>query len=166
MPTIDDVKAYLERQGVAVHEFSEPTPTAETAARAVGCSVGEIAKTILFLVGGRPVVVVAAGDAKVKGSKLKRALGWTGKVRLPGPDDVKRHTGYAPGGVCPFLLPDDLPVVVDGSLRRFDRVFPAAGNAHSAVPVTVDRLVDLAGAREADVCDLPGSLPDRVPGSP
>ena len=159
MPTIDEVKAYLDGQGVTVLEFADPTPTAETAARAVGCSVGEIAKTILFLVGGRPVVVVTAGDAKVKGSKLKRALGWTGKVRLPGADDVVRHTGYAPGGVCPFLLPSGLPVVVDGSLRRFPRVFPAAGNAHSAVPLTVDRLVRLVGAREADVCDLPGPAP-------
>ncbi|RMG87996.1 MAG: YbaK/EbsC family protein [Candidatus Dadabacteria bacterium] len=156
MPTIDDVKAHLAARGVEVWEFEAPTPTAETAAAAVGCSVGEIAKTILFLVGDRPVVVVAAGDAKVKGSKLKRALGWTGKVRLPGPEDVVRHTGYSPGGVCPFLLPEELPVLVDRSLRRFSRVYPAAGNDHSAVPLTVDRLLDLTDGREVDVCDLPG----------
>ncbi len=156
MPTIDDVKRFLAARHVPVLEFREPTPTAETAARAVGCSVGEIAKTILFLVGGEPVVVVTAGDAKVKGSKLKKATGLTGKVRLPGADDVRGHTGYAPGGVCPFLLPPGLRILVDRSLRRFERIYPAAGNDHSAVPLTVDRLIEITGALEVDVCDVPG----------
>lgn len=155
MPTLEEVKAYLAAEDVEVWQFDEPTPTSETAARAVGCSVGEIAKTILFLVKDRPVVAVAAGDARVKASKLKRALGWTGKVRLPGGDEVVRHTGYAPGGVCPFLLPRGLPVLVDRSLRRFERIYPAAGDDHSAVPITVDRLLELTGGAEADVCDLP-----------
>ena len=60
--------------------YSEPTHTAVTAAQAVGCSVGEIAKTLLFIVGGRPVVVVTAGDQKVQGSKLKRAIGLSGII--------------------------------------------------------------------------------------
>ena len=153
MPRMEDVRAFLARHGIEVWTFDTPTPTAETAARAVGCSVGEIAKTLVFRVGEAAVVVVTAGDVRVKGSKLKRATGLRGKVRLPGAEEVERITGYAPGGVCPFLLPKDLPVFVDRSLRRFARVYPAAGNDRSAVPIGVDRLVEITGAREVDVTE-------------
>ncbi len=153
MPHIEDVKAFLAENGIQVREFEEPTPTSESAARAVGCSVGEIAKTLLFIVGGVPLVVVTSGDRKVRGSKLKQATGLTGKFRLPRAEEVVEHTGYAPGGVCPYLLPDSLSVVVDVSLRRFAAVYPAAGNDHSAVPTTVDRILEITGGREADVCE-------------
>lgn len=153
MPTIDEVKRYLAGRGVEVWEFEEETPTAEAAARAVGCSAGEIAKTVLFVVGAEPVAVVTAGDVKVRGSRLKQALGLAGKVRLPSAEEVEHHTGYSPGGVCPFLLPAALRIAVDSSMRRFPRVYAAAGNDHSAVPVTVDRLLELTGGAEVDVCE-------------
>lgn len=153
MPTIEDVKRFLQERGIAVWEFGEPTPNSEAAARAVGCSVAEIAKSILFMVGGKPVVVVTSGDVRVKSSKLKQAVGLTGKARLPEADEVIRYTGYAPGGVCPFLLPDDLMVVVDASMRRFPTVYAAAGNEHSAVPITVDQLLEITGGIEVRVCE-------------
>lgn len=154
VPTIEDVKAFLSLHGVPVFEFETPTPTAETAAKAVGCSVGEIAKTVLFAVGLAPVAVVTSGDRKVRGSRLKQAAGLSGKVRLPTPDEVERHTGYSPGGVCPFLLPEGMRVVVDESLRRFPVVYAAAGNDHSAVPIAVDRLLEITGATEVDACEV------------
>jgi len=157
MPSIDDVKRTLDRMGIEVWEFSDPTPDSIAAARAVGCSVGEIAKSILLLVGGEPVLVVTSGDMKVKNPKLKKATGLTGKVRLPEAEEVARFTGYAPGGVCPFLLPEALRVLVDSSLRRFPRVFAAAGNDHSAVPVTVDQILAITGGEEVDVCEHPSS---------
>ena len=153
MPTVAEVTEYLEQWGIPVQTYVEDTPTAATAAAAVGCSVGEIAKTLLFIVGGEPLVVVTAGDQKVKGSKLKGATGRTGKVRLPDAGEVARHTGYRPGGVCPFLLPAELPVVVDTSLRRFATVYPAAGDDHTAVPVTVEQLLELTGGGEVDASD-------------
>lgn len=153
MPTIEDVKQYLRERGIEVWEFEEPTPTSETAARAVGCSVGEIAKTILFIIGGTPVVVVTSGDVRVKGSKLKQAVGFTGKARLPEAEEVAAHTGYAPGGVCPFLLPAGLKVVVDRSMRRFPKVYAAAGNEHSAVPISVEQLLEITGGIEVAVCE-------------
>lgn len=153
MPTIEDVKQYLRERGIKVWEFEEPTPTSETAARAVGCSVGEIAKSILFIIGGTPVVVVTSGDVRVKGSKLKQAVGFTGKARLPEAEEVAAHTGYAPGGVCPFLLPAGLKVVVDRSMRRFPKVYAAAGNEHSAVPITVEQLLEITGGAEVAVCE-------------
>ena len=122
------------------------------AARAVGCTPAEIAKTVLFIVDGKPVAVSTSGDVKVRGGLLKQLLGWRGKVRLPDAEEVIRYTGYAPGGVCPFLLPGDLTVVVDDSLRRFPVVYAAAGDDHSVVPVTVAQLLALPGGVAGSVC--------------
>jgi prolyl-tRNA editing enzyme YbaK/EbsC (Cys-tRNA(Pro) deacylase) len=155
MPTIEEVKRYLLEHSIEVWEFEEPTPNCELAARAVGCTAAEIAKSLLFFVGKDPVMVVTSGDLKVKNAKLKEATGWTGKVRLPLPEEVIQWTGYAPGGVCPFLLPGDLRVLVDVSMRRFPKVHAAAGSAHSAVPVTFDQLLLLTDGEPADVCEQP-----------
>lgn len=152
MTTIQDVKTFLSGRGIEVWEFEQPTPNSIEAAAAVGCTPAEIAKTILFIVGGIPVAVVTCGDLKVNTSKLKQATGIKGKARLPDAGEVLRHTGYAPGGVCPFLLPEDLRVLIDTSMRRFERVYAAAGNDHSAVPITVDRLIEATGGEEVDVC--------------
>jgi len=153
MPTIAEVKAYLSRLQIEVYEYQQPTPTAATAAAAVGCSVAEIAKTLLFMVGGRPLVVVTCGDMKVKSSLLKQASGLSGKVKLPQADEVLEHTGYAPGGVCPFLLAAHLPVLLDASLLRFTQVYAAAGNDSSAVPVSYAQLQAITAGRPADVCE-------------
>lgn len=155
MPTIDDVKEALRQYGITVLEFEEPTPNSQAAANAVGCSVGEIAKSILLIVGGVPLVVVTSGDVRVKNVKLRQATGLTGKIRLPVAEEVLRHTGYAPGGVCPFLLPSALRILLDSSMRRFPRVYAAAGNAHSAVPVPFDQLLEITGGEEVDVCEVP-----------
>ncbi len=152
MPTIEEVKSSLAREGIAVLEFDAPTPTSEAAAAAVGCPVAQIAKSILLLVGDEPVLVVTCGDMKVNSSRLKKASGFSGKVKLPAADDVLRHTGYLPGGVCPFLLPSRLPVLLDSSLWRFRTVYPAAGDDHSAVPLEPERLLSLCAGRKADVC--------------
>lgn len=153
MPTIDDVECYLAPRGLQVLRFAAPTPTVETAAAAVGCAPAEIAKSMLLLVGGRPLLVVACGDARVKSSKLKQAAGLSGKVSFPGAEEVLRHTGYAPGGVCPFLLPKELPVLLDLSLRRFDRIYPAAGDDHSAVAIASEQLAEMTGGRFVEVCE-------------
>ena len=155
MPSIDEVRAWLAGHGVDTLEFDVPTPTSETAAAAVGCAVGQIAKTLLFRVGQAHVAVIAAGDARVKQAQLKRALGLPGKVTMASADEVVAWTGYAPGGVCPFLLPDDLPRLLDASLQRFDVVYPAAGNAASAVPIGYAKLLALTGATEAEVAEVP-----------
>jgi len=154
VPTIDEVKSYLAEHQVEVWEYRQPTPTCETAAAAVGCTPAEIAKTLLFLVGGKPAVVVTCGDMKVKSSLLKKAAGLAGKVKLPQADEVLQYTGYAPGGVCPFLLAPDLPVLLDVSLQRFEKVYAAAGNDYSAVPVTFSQLLELTGGQLAKVCEV------------
>ena len=70
-------------------------------------------------------------------------------------DAVRELTGYAPGGVAPFLLPDGLPRLLDATLKRFATVYPAGGTDRSMVPIDFARLRELSGAVEADVCDLP-----------
>lgn len=152
MPDFEEVREFLSGNGFAVLEFDTETPSSVTAAVAVGCTVAEIAKSILLLVGGRPVLVVTSGDMKVNSSLLKKKTGLTGKVQLPDRDAVMSITGYRPGGVCPFLLPKYLPVYIDSSLKRFTRIFPAAGNQYSAVPMRYEQLKSLTSAIEADVC--------------
>ncbi len=153
MPDIGQIKTYLQQHDIEVWEYQQETATAATAATAVGCSVAEIAKTLLFIIGGTAVAVVTCGDMKVKSSLLKQAFQLSGKVKLPEAEDVQEYTGYLPGGVCPFLLPAELPLVLDQSLARFPVVYAAAGNSFSAVPVTVAQLQTLTGAELANVCD-------------
>ncbi len=152
MPTVTEVSRWLAGHAVQVLTFSEGTPTAETAALAVGCLPAEIAKSILFLIGENPVLVVTSGDRKIRSGLLKQVTGLSGKVRFPRPDEVLHHTGYAPGGVCPFLLPPGLKVICDLSLWRFPLVYPAAGDDHSAVPLAPQRLFELIGGERAEVC--------------
>ena len=152
MPSIVEVKKYLAEYGIEVREYQQPTPTAEAAAAAVGCTPAEIAKTLLFLIGGKPVAIVTCGDMKVKSSLLKKAAGLSGKVKLPHAAEVSQYTGYLPGGVCPFLLSRELPILLDVSLQRFEKVYAAAGNDYSAVPVTYQQLQQLTGGQAAVVC--------------
>lgn len=152
MPDIDTVAAWLGRRGKEVLRFAVATPTADRAAQAIGCSSAEIAKSLLFIVGGAPALVVTAGDMKVRSALLKQALGRSGKVRLPAADEVLAATGYRPGGVCPFLLPAELPVLVDRSLSRFATIYPAAGDDHSGVPLTPEELLELTGGMLVEVC--------------
>lgn len=153
MPQVQEVMAWLAERGIEVWQYEEPTPTAETAAAAVGCCPAEIAKTLLFIVGGTPLIVVTSGDMKVKSSLLKKGTSMSGKVQLPQAEDVRLMTGYEPGGVCPFLLPDELPIFLDRSLMRFDKVYTAAGDDNSAVPVTCAELHALTKGVWVDVCE-------------
>ncbi len=147
-----DVQDYLAAEGLTVLRAANPTKDSASAAAAVGCSVAEIAKSILLLVGNRPVLVVASGDVRVKSSLLKKATGWSGQVRLPAPEEVARFTGYQPGAVSPFLLPRGLPVLFDTSLRRFETIYPAAGDDRSSVGIAFAHLQRLSGGRVVEVC--------------
>jgi len=146
------VQAFLTEEGLTVLHAQAPTRDSNSAAAAVGCSVAEIAKSILMLIAGKPVLVVASGDVRVKSGLLKRATGWSGQVRLPAPEEVVRHTGYPPGAVSPFLLPKGLPVLLDASLQRFSMVYPAAGDDRSSVGIPFDHLQRLCGGRLVEVC--------------
>lgn len=132
--------------------FASPTPDAPSAAAAVGCPVAQIAKSVLLLVAGEPVLVVTSGDQKVNSSLLKQHLGRSGRVVTPDPETVLASTGYPAGAVSPFLLPEGLRVLVDASLFRFEICYPAAGDAASAVPVPPELLRACCKGEDASVC--------------
>jgi len=76
---------------------------------------------------------------------LKKHLGVTGKVKLPDAETIREATDFPPGGVCPFALKQPVPVLIDVSMKRFPVVYIAAGTPNSAVPVTVEQLLEITG---------------------
>ena len=125
--------------------------TVELAAQAIGVTPGEIAKTISFLTKEGPVLVIAEGTARVDNRKYKDTFHTKAKM-IPG-DQVEELVGHAPGGVCPFGINEGVPVYMDESLRKYEVVYPAAGDDHSAVRLTVAELEKAACACGwVDVC--------------
>ena len=151
--SVEKVRAYLEHFGVSdrIREFDVSSATVELAAQAVGCEPCRIAKTLSFKVGDRTVLIAAAGDAKVDNRKYKDTF--PTKAKMIPFDQVEQWIGHAPGGVCPFGVKDGVEVYLDESLRQFETVYPAAGNDHSAVKLTIPELEQIAGAKGwVDVC--------------
>lgn len=151
--SVETVKAYLDGFGLGerVREFAVSSATVELAAQAVGVEGARIAKTLAFQAPEGCLVIVAAGDAKIDNPKFKARFHH--KATMLSAQEALALTGYAVGGVCPFALPENIPVYLDVSLKRFDTVYPSAGNAASAVRLTCEELFDASGAVEwLDVC--------------
>jgi Cys-tRNA(Pro) deacylase len=152
LSVIEKVQSYLDQYdlGLKIIEFKEDTSTCELAAAALGVEVGQIAKTLVFLADGQPLLVVASGDQKIKSGKLKRLLG-VSKVRMADPVTVLEVTGYPVGGVCPLDLPHNLPIFLESTMQRFEVVYAAAGTPNSALPVTMRQLGIITGGKWADL---------------
>lgn len=117
------------------------------------CQPGQIAKTLCIRVGGEVLLLVTRGDARLDNAKAKAAFG--GRPRMLGAEEVEELTSHKVGGVCPFGLPQQLPIYCDTSLRIYDDVIPAAGSTHSSVRMSVDRLAELVGGKWVDACQPP-----------
>ena len=157
----ESVYEWLKTKGFEdrITEHSETIDTVEHAAQQIGCTEAEIAKTLSFIVDDKPVVVVMAGDGRVNSSKFK-ALFHTKPSMIPR-DRVEEMTGFAPGGVCPFGVPADIPVWLDVSMKRFEYVHPAGGNEFTSVKLTPEELEKASDAVGwCDVCK--GWEPDTV----
>lgn len=152
--SVEKVRAYLTPYGVAqrIRELEVSSATVELAAAALGVAPARIAKTLSFKAGERPILVVAAGDARIDNSKYKHFFGV--KARMLTPEEAVEHIGHAVGGVCPFALPEDVSVYLDESLRRFETVFPAVGSAASAIELTCPELERCCGERFCRWVDL------------
>ncbi|SFI14563.1 Cys-tRNA(Pro) deacylase, prolyl-tRNA editing enzyme YbaK/EbsC [Tindallia magadiensis] len=133
------------------------TKTAQMAADQLGVSVGQIAKSILFLAEETPVLVVTSGDAKINTSKIKKQLGI--KPKMASKEECIEKTGFPPGGVCPFGL-TNVQILLDSSMERFDTVYAAAGTSNTAVPITMAQLVEVTGGKVVDVCKYGKELSD------
>jgi prolyl-tRNA editing enzyme YbaK/EbsC (Cys-tRNA(Pro) deacylase) len=131
-----------------VQRLSESTRTVSDAARAVGCQEAEIAKSIVFVADGDPVVCIASGQHRIDPDKVADAVD-AAEVRQASASEVRAATGYAVGGVPPFG--HGLPVIFDEALLRHQRVWAAAGDDHSLFAVDPRRLADCVTATVAPV---------------
>ena len=138
--SIEKAKEHLKKYGFEnrVQEFDVSSATVELAAQAVGVEPCRIAKTLSFLTKEGPVLIVAAGDARIDNHKYKEYFHT--KAKMLSPEQVTELIGHAIGGVCPFGVKDGVRVYLDKSLKRFDTVFPAVGSANSAVELTIPEL--------------------------
>jgi prolyl-tRNA editing enzyme YbaK/EbsC (Cys-tRNA(Pro) deacylase) len=147
------VRTFLEAHGLedGMIAFDDrSTKTCELAAEAVGGEVGQIVKSLVFVADETPVLALVAGDRRGDTSAIARLLG-ARSVHFADADTVRNATGYAIGGVSPYDLPEDLTVLVDDSLARFDVVYTAAGTPSSMVRVDRPVLFDLVGGTVAQV---------------
>lgn len=144
---------YLESRGFLDHviRLEASTATVADAADALGVEPGMIAKTMSFLQDDQPILILTEGTARVENRKYKDTFHIKAKM-IPF-EEVEQWIGHAPGGVCPFGINDGVKVYLDESLRRFETVYPAAGDDHSAVKLTIPELEEVAGAVGwVDVC--------------
>lgn len=151
--SIEKVKKYFEKYGIEnrILEFDVSSATVELAAAALGCLPEKIAKTLSFSVADAPILIVAAGDAKVDNAKFKSKFGVKAKM-LPA-DTVETLIGHSVGGVCPFGINNGVRVFLDESLKRFETVFPACGSSNSAIELSIPELEKYSGYEEwIDVC--------------
>jgi len=146
------VRAFLEARGLAdgLTEFEQSTKTAAQAAEAMGCELGQIVKSLVVVADDTPVLALVAGDRRGDLDAIAAQAG-ASSARMADADTVRAATGYAIGGVSPFDLPEDLTVMIDDSLTRFDIVFPAAGTPSSMVRMRLTDLSEIAGGRVARI---------------
>ena len=150
---IERVREYLKQFNIEekIQEFEVSSATVQLAAAALGCEPERIAKTLSFLVDEKPILIVAAGDAKIDNPKYK-AMFHT-KAKMIHAEEVEGLIGHAVGGVCPFGINEGVTVYLDESLKRFTTVFPACGSSNSAIELTIPELEKYSGYDSwIDVC--------------
>ena len=154
--SIEKVKTYFRTFGMEdrILEFPVSSATVELAAQALNCAPQRIAKTLSFMVGEKPILVVAAGDAKIDNPKYKAKF--SQKAKMLSHDQAAELVGHAVGGVCPFAVNAGVAVYLDESLKRFATVYPACGSSNSAIELTIPELEKYSGfVSWVDVCKLP-----------
>jgi len=151
----ESVHAWLQKYAPDLEfiEVQASTATVLEAADALGVEPAQIAKSLAVRAGDRVFLLVTSGVARLDNAKAKSEFG--GRPRMLGPEETREITGHPVGGVCPFDLPEGLPVYLDVSLRPLGTVYPAGGSLNTSVRAPVDRLFDLVGDNWVDACRLP-----------
>jgi prolyl-tRNA editing enzyme YbaK/EbsC (Cys-tRNA(Pro) deacylase) len=154
-PSAARVQAALEVGGAMgrVAQLTQSTATSAQAAAALGVEVGQIGKSLVFLVDEQPVVVVLRGSDRLDTEALRTHLSGN-SVRRPDAEEVRQTTGYSIGGVSPVALPAGVPVLIDDGLAVYDVVWVAAGTANSVFPTSFRELVELCAADTGEFRDL------------
>ena len=151
MGAIERFTESAHRLGVEprIQRFPEGTKTAAAAAKAIGCDVAQIVKSLIFMADERPVIAFTSGANRVDPSKLAGAAG-ASEVRRASPEEARAATGFAVGGTPPFGHPDSLPTFIDPTLLAFQEVWAAAGTPDSVFPLAPSELQRASGAEPAD----------------
>ena len=143
--SLETAKAYVQSKGYGdrIMEFEVSSATVELAAKAVGTEPERIAKSLTFMVGDQPVMILCAGDAKISNPKYKAYF--HKKAKMLTREEVNELVGHDVGGVCPFGIKEGVTVYLDESLKRFDVIYPACGSSSSAVKLTIPELEEISG---------------------
>lgn len=147
----DRFRAAARALGVPVdlRRFTEGTRTAEAAAQAVGCEVGQIVKSLVFMADGNPLVALTSGRNRADTAALSRLVG-AEEVRRASPEEARQATAFAIGGTPPFGYPTPIPVLIDRDLLTYDKLWAAAGTPTTVFPISPDLLVEASRGTPAD----------------
>jgi prolyl-tRNA editing enzyme YbaK/EbsC (Cys-tRNA(Pro) deacylase) len=132
-----------------VRRFPEGTKTAADAARAIGCELAQIVKSLVFMADGVPLIALTSGANRVDPTRLAAVAG-VPEVRRASPEEARAATGFAVGGTPPFGHPTPVRTYLDPSLEAFDEVWAAAGTPDSVFPLTPSDLKRATRAEPAD----------------
>ena len=149
----ENAERYLNQKGFGdrIIRFETSSATVDLAAAALGVDGALIAKSLTFMTAEGPIMVLCAGDKRVSNPKFKEEFKC--KAKMLTRDEVNLLVGHDVGGVCPFGINEGVRVFLDVSLKAFDTVYPACGDAASAVKLKVDELEGLANSEKwVDVC--------------
>jgi prolyl-tRNA editing enzyme YbaK/EbsC (Cys-tRNA(Pro) deacylase) len=154
--TPEDVQRALDRlvPGTRIRFFETSTATSQQAADSVGCELGQIVKSICFIVGGaQPVIVLTSGDQRVDERKLAALLHVGRKqVKTAAADECVTVFGYPPGSVPPLAhRAENIIYYIDASLRRFEQLYAAGGAPNAIFPITLEALARATGGQIVDV---------------
>lgn len=138
--SLENVKDYLKKFNLdnEVIILDDSSATVELAAKALNTDPARIAKSLSFLVNDKPILVLTAGDVKIDNKKFKNYFNQ--KAKFIPIDQVEEYIGHPVGGVCPFGIKENVKVYLDNSLRKYDYVYPAAGEVNSCIKLTIDQL--------------------------
>lgn len=139
--------------GIQIRFYDTTTATSQQAADNIGCELGQIVKSLAFIVDEQPIIVLTSGDQRVDDKKLAAMYNiGRKKVKAANAEQCVTIYGYPPGSVPPLAhRTSGLPVYIDDSLQRFDQLY-AAGGAHNAIfPITLEQLQQITGGQIADV---------------
>lgn len=138
------VREYLKKYGKdgKIVEFDESSATVAEAAQAIGCGEADIAKTLSFIVDGKPILIVMAGDKRCDNHKYKEFF--HEKAHMIPREDLVELVGHEAGGVCPFGVNDGVTIYLDESLKEHEFVYPACGSSNSAIKLTISEMEELS----------------------
>jgi len=158
-PAVTRVDEALRAAGVhtEIRLLADSARTAAEAAAALGVTIGQIVKSLVFAADDEPLLVLASGRHTVDTKKVAHLVN-AGRVHRADPEFVRRHTGFAIGGVAPVGHPHPLRTVIDTALADYDILWAAAGHPHAVFPTTFAELLHLTGGD-------PGDVGRRDPGS-